>query len=528
MAKRFVKYDGTKAQFAAAKANNVLLSTTYEKSIVLITGGTSGVPCIYTRGKYINDAEEFLRSIPYVKGVTDADGETVVTGGSAAVIPFRVGNSAAIKGETAAPLLDVTVDSNGVTYSVSDNLVTVVNAALTDAENIRTDLGNKSDAKNASGSAFARIAQLAADVAALGGTDGTISEAIEKAVDALRGEIVGTLGSGDSATLEAINDELDSIQVDLNELGNIVSTNATKATVTVEKQGTAETGYSATYVVKQNGTQVGAKINIPKDQFLKSAALVKGTWASDKFTESTTGTGKAIKLEMNIDGTDSNTTVDVLYINVADLVDVYTAQGSAAEVQVAISDSNVISATIVNGSVNANKLASNAVTTAKILDGNVTEGKLASNAVTTAKIKDGNVTYAKLHTDVLDNLVYKVTWASSGNIDATTSSAIRNGAAVLMGVVINQVTTYYPARYVDKGSAGYLLVTIVGNREYILTVSNSASSSGHSFTGSNGNYDVLASSVPIDDTGNKLAATTVEAALAELAEMWDWEDISAS
>lgn len=529
MAKRFVKYAGTKAQFAAAKdSSNVLLSTKYEKSIVLITGGTSGVPCIYTRGKYINDADEFLRSIPYVKGVTDADGETVVTGGSAAVIPFRVGNSAAIKDETAAPLLDVTVDANGVTYSVSNNLVTVVNAALTDTESIRTDLGNKNDTPNASGSIFAQIAQLAADVAALGGDSGPIATQIEAAITA-------ALGDGGDIAIE-IENQLEGLENSLMGAGlngqtdgkvkSAIDAAISGTTVTISSE--AGTGnVSQVYTIKQGTTTIGT-INIPKDQFLKSAALVKGTWASDKFTESATGTGKAIKLVMNIDGDDSDSTVDVLYINVADLVDVYTAQGGATEVQVAISDSNVISATIVNGSVNANKLASNAVTTVKILDGNVTEAKLASNAVTTAKIKDSNVTYAKLHTDVLDNLVYKVTWASSGNIDATISSAIRNGAAVLMGVVTNQVTTYYPARYVDKGSAGYLLVTIVGNREYILTVSNSASSSGHSFTGSTGNYDVLASSVPIDDTGDKLVATTVEAALAELAEMWDWEDISAS
>ena len=41
-------------------------------------------------------------------------------------------------------------------------------------------------------------------------------------------------------------------------------------TVTVEKQAQAETGYAHTYVVKQNNTQVGVKINIPKDFLVKS------------------------------------------------------------------------------------------------------------------------------------------------------------------------------------------------------------------------------------------------------------------
>ena len=43
--------------------------------------------------------------------------------------------------------------------------------------------------------------------------------------------------------------------------------------VTVEQQSTAETGYLTTYVVKQNGTQVGSKINIPKDYLVKSATV---------------------------------------------------------------------------------------------------------------------------------------------------------------------------------------------------------------------------------------------------------------
>ena len=40
--------------------------------------------------------------------------------------------------------------------------------------------------------------------------------------------------------------------------------------VTVEQQATAESGFAATYVVKQNGVQVGPKINILKDNFFES------------------------------------------------------------------------------------------------------------------------------------------------------------------------------------------------------------------------------------------------------------------
>ena len=39
-------------------------------------------------------------------------------------------------------------------------------------------------------------------------------------------------------------------------------------TVTIEQQGTAESGMAATYVIKQGGTALSPKINIPKDFLL--------------------------------------------------------------------------------------------------------------------------------------------------------------------------------------------------------------------------------------------------------------------
>ena len=39
----------------------------------------------------------------------------------------------------------------------------------------------------------------------------------------------------------------------------------TRYNATVEKQATPDSGFAASYIVKQNGEQVGTKINIPKD-----------------------------------------------------------------------------------------------------------------------------------------------------------------------------------------------------------------------------------------------------------------------
>lgn len=93
-------------------------------------------------------------------------------------------------------------------------------------------------------------------------------------------------------------------------------------TVTVEKQTTAESGYIATYHVKQNGAKVGASINIPKDYLVKSATV--GTVS----TADTPVTGYEVGdkyLDFVINTKDSSGTDEHLYVLVSDLIDTYTA-----------------------------------------------------------------------------------------------------------------------------------------------------------------------------------------------------------
>ena len=74
----------------------------------------------------------------------------------------------------------------------------------------------------------------------------------------------------------------------------------------------------------------------------------------------------------------ANATNDKLYINVGSLVDIYTVEAKAAQVQLAIDPATrAISATIVAGSIGTAELADNAIVTAKIADGNVTKAKLS-------------------------------------------------------------------------------------------------------------------------------------------------------
>lgn len=94
--------------------------------------------------------------------------------------------------------------------------------------------------------------------------------------------------------------------------------------IDVEKQTTAETGYAATYVIKQGSSssksQVGVKINIPKD-FLVKSGEVKTATAADLSTlgEGYTAGDKYIDFIINTKGDDG--TDEHMYINVKDLVE---------------------------------------------------------------------------------------------------------------------------------------------------------------------------------------------------------------
>lgn len=151
----------------------------------------------------------------------------------------------------------------------------------------------------------------------------------------------------------------------LNEIKDALDTAKTAAQVTIDTTSTTE-GYLKTYTVKQNNVEVG-KIDIPKDLVVTEGSIVVNP--DEKHT------GTYIKLVI------ANQEAPI-YINVADLVDVYIAQAGAAQVQIAISDQNVISATIVAGSISATELASDAVETVKIKDKNVTKAKLEDSVQT--------------------------------------------------------------------------------------------------------------------------------------------------
>lgn len=164
------------------------------------------------------------------------------------------------------------------------------------------------------------------------------------------------------------------------------------AKITLTTAGTATEGYLKTYVIAQNGTEIG-KIDIPKELVVTSGQVVVNP----------TGQEEGKYIELTIANQDAP-----IYINVKDLVDVYTApeytDSDGSSVHVKISDDNVISAFVPEYGIREYNLASNAVTSAKIKDGAVTTTKIAQNVIVTNHIIDKNVTLAKLEENIQNKL----------------------------------------------------------------------------------------------------------------------------
>ena len=98
---------------------------------------------------------------------------------------------------------------------------------------------------------------------------------------------------------------------------------------TVEKVAT-ESGFASTYHLKKGGTKVGASINIPLDQVLRSSSIKTVTTANTPYSGAKVGDKYVEFLFQN------NNTPQ--YLPVQDLVDVYKGDGTYIEV----SSTNVI------------------------------------------------------------------------------------------------------------------------------------------------------------------------------------------
>ena len=165
----------------------------------------------------------------------------------------------------------------------------------------------------------------------------------------------------------------------------------------VAAKETANAGYLKSYTFTgPDGTPVD--IDIPKDLVVTKGEVVKE--------------GKDTFIQLTI----ANQVAPVK-INVKDLVDVYTAQANAAQVQLAISGTNEISATIKPGSIAKTDLVTDV------------RGSLdkADAAAPQSALDAANAEIAKIKTDVAAHSVKSVTASGTGYV---TASAVTNDAGV--------------------------------------------------------------------------------------------------
>lgn len=403
MQKMFVHYSKTKAEFKSAG-----LETTYTNFIVFIKGDANGNgSCIYTHGMYFANIKDMIDSLNFVKGISvNGENYNAVAGGG--YIGISASNPATIT---------LTVGNKGIEIGLTEAFRSMVQQASDDASWAKATIGDISDGLTVMESLANVYNTLDGKISALTGvsTDSKDSITVHGTrnyiadVEDKLGELV--LDVGDTDGLSTDNKE---IVAAINELYAAIGTGGTAAVVTVTATGgTSE--YAQVYEVKQGGVSVGT-INIPKDLVVQSGEVVTNP------TGLTAGTYIKLTLQNQ---------VDPLYIDVAKLVDVYTAQKSATQVQLNIDASNVISATIVAGSITATELASNAVTTVKIANGNVTKEKLSTSLQTSIDKAEAaapqSTTYTKseidgfidtLEKDVSDNYYKKTDTYSKAEVDA--------------------------------------------------------------------------------------------------------------
>lgn len=150
--------------------------------------------------------------------------------------------------------------------------------------------------------------------------------------------------------------------------------------------------------------------------------------------------------------------VDPVKINVKDLVDVYTAQANAEKVQLAISGTNEISATIKPGSIAKADLATDV------------RGSLdkADAAAPQTALDAANAEIAKIKTDVAAHGVKSVTASGTGYVTAKATTDTKTGEATIavastpeLATAVTKATSALQAGDVKAGT-GMLTLNIKG------------------------------------------------------------------
>lgn len=202
--------------------------------------------------------------------------------------------------------------------------------------------------------------------------------------------------------------------------------------VTMDGPTTNPNDGSRTYTLTQGEIeaerrQIGT-ITIPKASVLatEGSGVVSGTWGDDGiFSEDTDGKDKALKLVFE--------SGEASYINLELIANIYTPESGAKEIQIAINENNVVSATIVAKSVSTNKIADKAVTMDKL---GADEQKALALANTSIQgVSSGNTEYISVTSKkdgYVTNLFSKEITAKTATI--TSETATGDGLATVADI----------------------------------------------------------------------------------------------
>lgn len=290
-----------------------------------------------------------------------------------------------------ASVLGATWDSTNEEYTIS--LDAGFDSSITDAVAAINDLKGAVDLLNGSNTTAGSVAKAIKDAVealdvtefALASKDASTNVVTIKGIKEVDGAIaVGTDSTNDvtlaavAATGEAsdvsntaiagVTKNVDgtdvattNVQDTLVALKGLIDNAGSAGAVTIDEVSTGlGAGILKAYQVYQGGTQTSGvttggtligTVNIPKD-FLVKSAEVKTVTAADKATggifEDDTDFAEGDKyIDFIINSKDADETAEHVYLNVNVLVDAYTAEANASEVQLAISNANEISATVV-------------------------------------------------------------------------------------------------------------------------------------------------------------------------------------
>lgn len=244
-------------------------------------------------------------------------------------------------------------------------------------------------------------------IAEIDGLQNTLDNLQPKGDYAEKATTLAGYGISDAYTKEEVSNQDAAVLAEAQEYTKeLINKLPEQVDYTVEiTENTEDSSVAKTYVFTQNGHEIG-NIKIAKELVITSGTVKTVVEVDVPYVGAIVG-DKYIDLEV------ANQT-EHIYIPAKDLVDIYTAQNNASEVQVTISDTNEISATLVNSGVTEEKLADDVKTklnktweevgVAQNLVDELANGRVAANEAAIAAINDvdnGILKQAKSYTDEL-------------------------------------------------------------------------------------------------------------------------------